>query len=435
MAVSTFNRLFPAQAPSWSARVWSGTFWMVLANVASRGLLMAAMMLTARLLGKADYGELGMVQSTLAMFETVAMLGMGLTATRHIAEYRRKDPAKIARIVALTQFATLSAGCLLGLAIYGAAPWLAGSVLGVPRLCEPLRVSAAILALNALAGGYGGILAGFEAYKAMAAINTLAGAVTLPLVVGGAAGFGVMGALLGLFGVSLANVLMSMAAVRRRLRRERVAPTSRLTRAELRLLWSFSLPAMLAGITIAPVNWAGAALLVRQAGYAQMGLYSAANQWFSILLFLPGVLTVVFLPLLAGHGNGREAGSLSQLLKAGVKTAFCAAAPPAVLVAALGPWIMRWYGAEYAEAYPLLGVVALTATLAATQNMLSNALAVADRMWVNFLANLLWGTTSLAVAYTLLQAGHAAMALCLAACAAYLVKLLFTVALVARRIS
>lgn len=415
------------------ARILSGALWVVLANVASRGMLMAAMMLTARLLGKAGFGELGIIQGTIAMFESVAVLGMGLTATKHIAQYRKQDRAKVGRVIALTQATTLVAGFAIGLTIYGIAPWLAGAILGAPGLCEPLRIGAGILMLNAVAGGYSGILAGFESFRGMAAANTLTGAITLPLVVGGAAGFGITGALLGLLGVSACNVLLNMILVRRRMRAGKIDGIFRVTRAEWRLLWSFGLPAMGMGIAVAPVNWAVSALLANHDGYSQVGLYSAANQWFSILLFLPGVFTTVFLPLLAGHGGDEDKRNLSKTVGAGIKATLIASVPMAMLAIAAGPWIMDWYGGEYSEAYPLLVVIAITAAVAATQNMLGNALAVIDRMWANFHLNLLWGLVNLATAYVLLEAGYQALALCLAALAAYLVKLLFTAGLVARR--
>ena len=100
-------------------------------------------------------------------------------------------------------------------------------------------------------------------------------------------------------------------------------------------------------------------------------------------------------------------------------------------VAVASPWVMALYGADYAPASPLLVVVAATAAVAATQNMLGNALAVLDRMWLNLLANLAWAVTNLLAAWWLLGRGQAALALCFAALAAYAVKLAITLAAIA----
>jgi hypothetical protein len=60
----------------------------------SRLLALAAALLVARLLGKASYGELGIVQSTIVMFGTLAGFGMGTTAAKFVAEFRHSDPVR-----------------------------------------------------------------------------------------------------------------------------------------------------------------------------------------------------------------------------------------------------------------------------------------------------------------------------------------------------
>lgn len=407
---------------------------MALAHIAARGMLMVAMMLTARLLDKAAYGQLGLIQGTLMMFQVAAALGMGITATKYVAEYREKDKSKVARIVALTQTTTLITGMIVGMSVYVLAPWLSRSLLGVPELELAMQIGAANLALNVISGGYAAILAGFEAFRWIATVNAFVGVVTVPLVAGGAALDGVYGAMVGLLVVSLWNTLVSMLIVQRKLTKESIPSSSRITRAEIQLLWSFSLPAVGASLTFAPVNWAVAYLLVIYAGYGEMGLFNAANQWFSILLFLPGIFASVCLPIFAGKSQSEEAKSLAKTLGAGVLVTIGVTVPMVFLVVLLSPFIMGLYGPYYVEASQLLRVIALTAGVAATQNMLSNALAAANRMWANFGANLLWGVTNLLSAYLLLEAGQAAMALCLAALIAFTVKLVFTASVLSRTI-
>lgn len=419
-----------AKNGSLSARILSGAFWVSVSNVASRGLLMLSMLLTARILGTAHYGELGIIQSSVALFEAVAALGMGVTATRHIAEYRKHDRAKIGTIVTLTQLANLGAGLAIGLLMCLLAPWLAQAVLGLPHLSGLLRISALVLLMNTLAGGYNGILAGFEAYRDMAAANAVTGALSLPLIVGGAYFQGVEGAVAGLAASATVNTVMGRFLVWQTLRREHIETHHLIGAKEWQLLWSFSLPAMLAGIMIAPVNWATSALLINQSGAAEMGLYAAANQWFSVLLFLPGVFTSVYLPIFSSHA----ATGLLKIVRTGVKTTLYACVPLAAAVFVSSPYIMRLYGQDYAEAYPLLMVVALTSAVAATQNMLSNALAVINRMWLHFASNLLWALVNLGLAHVLLKAGYAALALCVAALLAYFAKLAFTFAIVAKKL-
>ena len=61
-------------------------FWTFAGTVISRGLMFVATVAVARILGKTAYGELGMIQSTVGMFSVFAGFGLGLTATKYVAE-------------------------------------------------------------------------------------------------------------------------------------------------------------------------------------------------------------------------------------------------------------------------------------------------------------------------------------------------------------
>jgi len=80
-------------------RLAKGVFWSMASAVISRGLMLAASVLVARMLGKTGFGELGMIRSTVGMFGVFAGFGLGLTATKHVAEFRSSDPARAGRII------------------------------------------------------------------------------------------------------------------------------------------------------------------------------------------------------------------------------------------------------------------------------------------------------------------------------------------------
>src|SRR5262245_26613534 len=100
-------------APSVAARVVRGSLWSLAGALLSRVLALVSAMLVARLLGKSIYGELGLIQSTIGMFGTLAAFGMGATATKYIAEFRNKDPQRAGRIIALSSAVSWSTGIIL----------------------------------------------------------------------------------------------------------------------------------------------------------------------------------------------------------------------------------------------------------------------------------------------------------------------------------
>lgn len=68
-----------------------GNFWNVFGSVGSKILMMLASLLTARILGADRNGEFAMINSTVGMFSTFAVLGLGTTAMRFVVEFKESN--------------------------------------------------------------------------------------------------------------------------------------------------------------------------------------------------------------------------------------------------------------------------------------------------------------------------------------------------------
>src|SRR5690242_3808036 len=89
-------------ASTWAAESLRGRFargivWSLLGAVMAQGSSLVASVITARLLGPGTFGQYGMIQSTVVMLGIFAGLGLGLTSTKYVAEFRTQDPARAAR--------------------------------------------------------------------------------------------------------------------------------------------------------------------------------------------------------------------------------------------------------------------------------------------------------------------------------------------------
>lgn len=114
-------------------RLARGTFWSMAGAVISRGLILCATIVVVRILGKTVFGELGMIRSTVGMFGVFAGFGLGLTATKHVAEFRQSDPERAGRIIGLSGFSALGTGGVMALALFFFAPWLAEHTINAPH--------------------------------------------------------------------------------------------------------------------------------------------------------------------------------------------------------------------------------------------------------------------------------------------------------------
>ena len=107
-----------------AARLIRGSLWSVGGSLVSRILALLVTVLVARMLGKATYGQLGIVQTTIGMFGSLASFGMG-TAGSKFAEFRHTDPARAGGVIALSSLVSWTSGVSLVATLFVLASHLA----------------------------------------------------------------------------------------------------------------------------------------------------------------------------------------------------------------------------------------------------------------------------------------------------------------------
>jgi O-antigen/teichoic acid export membrane protein len=413
------------EASALGSRLARGVFWSVAGTVISRGSMLAASVLVARMLGRTGFGELGMIQSTVGMFGVFAGFGLGLTATKHVAELRSGDPVRTGKIIGLSGAVAAVTGGMMALALFLFAPWLAAHTINAPHLSGVLRIGGLILFINALNGAQTGALSGFEAFRTIAYVNFFVGLISFPVLVGGAYLGGLPGAVWAL-AISLGfNWLLNHIAVRKEARRYGVPITIRKCGREWPVLWKFSLPAFFAAAVVGPVNWACGALLVNQPnGYGEMGIFNAANQWFSILLFLPGMVGGVVLPVLSDQLGRNDTAQSQKTLLLAIKMNLLLVTPLVVVAIIASPSIMNLYGEGFGEGWPTLVVVLLTAGLLAAQAPVGQIITASGRMWLGFLMNSGWALVFILGTIFLLD--HGSLGLAAARAGGYVIHAVWT---------
>ncbi len=156
-----------------------------------------------------------MIQSTVGMLGIFAGLGLGLTATKYVAELRSRDPERAGRIIALGCAVAIVSGGLLALGLLAYAPFLAAKTLNAPALADELRIASVLLFFNAFNGAQTGALAGFEAFRAIARINLARGLVTFPITVALVLLWRLPGAIWALAVTAAVTCLLSQLSLRR----------------------------------------------------------------------------------------------------------------------------------------------------------------------------------------------------------------------------
>jgi len=412
-----FNRL--ENSPN-GIRLARGVFWLTIGTVISRGLMLVAMILVARIIGKTSYGELGIIRTTVSMFGVFAGFGLGITATKYVAEFHQKDPRRAGRIIGLSEIVAIITGVLMALTLFFFASWLAENTINAPHLANVLRIGSLILFISALTGAQTGALSGFEAFKIIAYVNFFVGLISFPILVCGAYFGGLTGAVWALVINLGINWFFNHLALQKEARRKNVPLSFKKCNVEINVLWKFSLPALLAGSTVGPVNWICSAILVNQPkGYDEMGIYSAANQWFYLLLFMPSILGQVLLPVLSERLGQKDTKQSQKTMIFAIKANLLMILPFIILASIISPYIMNLYGKGFREGWPTLIVVLFTTGLVAVNEPVGKIIAASGKMWIGFVMNFGWAI--MFVVSTLLLAYLGSMGIAFSRAIAYFI--------------
>ena len=418
-------------AGSLGRRLMRGAFWNLAGAGAARALRLPVPIVLARFMGPAAYGEFGIVSASIDMCGVFAGLGLGLTATKYVAELRLKDPARAGRMIAVTTVVAMVCGAAVATVLLAAAPWLAAGLLAAPQLTFPLRIGALALFFSAMSGAQAGALYGFEAFRVTAVLQAVVGVLDLPFMLGGYFLGGLNGVLGGMAASRATYWLLTMFALRAEALRHGIPHLFTDWKRELPVVWQFSIPAALVGIMVIPVNWICSALLVNQPhGYAEMGAYNAANQWFGILIFIPSGLDAGLLPVLSERMGARDGKTSGRILKTLFLINGAILVPCGLVMSLLSPWIMRIYGAGYRDAWPTLIAVLWTAAILGIINPIGDIIAASGRMWMGLLMNAGWAAVF--IVSTLLLVHRGSLGLASSRLIAYAIHATWTLAFAAR---
>ena len=403
-------------------RIFHHSFWILTGNILSKLSLLVATILVTQHLGKHEYGEFGIIKSTILMFAMFAGMELGITATKYISQYRFTDKQKVERIVGLSTFFALIISIIIGISVYFYAQEIA-MMIKAPQIITEIRISAFILFFSSLNGIQSGILAGLENFKQLSINNAVAGVVSSIAMV-------VASRYLGLQAVVVAfglNYLFLFILNFRTLNREfykifSISIFKKDNFKESQVLWKFSFPAIFAGIMVGPVTWLCNYFLIQEHnGFEQMADFDIAHQWRSTILFIPTALAQIALPLLSQSVDRKS--DYKHIFNKNIKLNFFIAFGIVTILILISPVIIRLYSDNYQDALVPLIIMFVTTGFIAVNNVVGQAIASQGKMWLGLLVNFIWagtligtcmlfvshlklGATGLAVAYLLSYVVH-----------------------------
>ena len=403
-----------------SGRMARGSFWLLSGTIVSRGIMLICSIVIAHFIGKSQFGELGIIQSTINMFFVFGGFGLGLTTTKYVAEFRNKNPEKAGNIIAATNLTAGLLGLLFTITFILLAPLIATKAINAPYLVNKIRLGSIMLFFCWLNGAQTGTLAGFEDFKSIAKINIWTGIIFLPLQIICTYIWGLSGAIIGLGLFYMSQWIFNFFFIKKTTSRFNVKIKISRRLKDFSYLFSFSLPAIMAGMIVGPVTWYCNTMMVNRInGFGEMAIYNAALQWQNIVLFIPTAVSQISLPLFSHSKDDK--GKFIKLIKYNVLLNLIIGLAFAVIIAICSKLIMYGYGKNFIDGSIVLVILSFTAVLISVNGVIGQVIAGIGKMWVGFILNLIWASAFVYFSYILLNKGYGALGLSYAMLFSYLI--------------
>lgn len=388
-------------------RMAYGVFWTFAGTCFAKFIVLVGGIICAHLLNKSEYGELGMVRSTINMFVVFGTAGLGVTATKYISEYKENNKEHIVSIYLITNGFAVIMGLVVTALVLIYSKDLAIHTLKAPQLETPIKVGAFLLFVTILNAVQNGTLAGFEDFKSIA-INTLIGSIVeTTCMLLGAYYWGVIGGLIGYGAGFITLFIVNYISIRRQFVKANCQILlDYVEKKDFSLLYKFSIPAAFSAILVAPVFWVGRSMLVRENGFSELAIYEVADQWKVIILFIPTAVCQIVLPILSSLGQ-TETNRFKKVLLLNIILNAVISLLIAFIVCLCSGFIMRTYGSEYTDVNTL-NILALSTVFTSISNVVGLAISSKAKMWYGFAFNLCWATSFIIITKYLLIKGYGA---------------------------
>lgn len=415
------------EAPGLGMRLQRALSWNLAGAACTSGCNFALTVIVARLLGREQFGQFGMVQSTAITLSGIAQLATGYTATKYVAEFRASDKPRAGRVIGLCSAVATATAALATLTLLFAGRWLATESLKAPQLSTDLMIASAFVCFATMNGYQSGVLAGLESYGAMARALVISSVANLAVAILGVLAAGLPGLLLGI-GVGAA---IQWAVFRQRLlvecRAKGIVVSYRDMGRERAIAFRFALPASISGLISMPAAWMANMFLARQAeGFSELALYSAAASLRSLILFLPLLLNRISMSLL-NHERGRQDESVYRrlfLMNLAMTAGLIVLGIGGVAVA--GPTLLTAFGKSFTAGYSVLIIVLAATAFEGIGQAPYQIIQSDERMWLSLGAIVLPRDITLVVAAYVLTPRFGAAGLATATAIASALSLIST---------
>jgi O-antigen/teichoic acid export membrane protein len=371
--------------------LFKDSFWALSGNIIGKGLALAASVCIARMLGKDIFGMYGLIRTTLLSMAVFSTFGLGYTATKFIAEYVKNQPNRVVAIIRNIMQITLVTAFIFAFLLFIFCKQIA-IYLEAPTLYNTIRYLAIIVIFNSITTTQIGMLAGFKKFKKVARINLINGVFMFVCSVALTYFWGLNGAVFALLLAQILNCFQNYLEVQKSVRQLNIAENDANYSIRKELI-TFSLPMALQEMLYSVLTWVTPFLLVKFSNFGEVGLYNAAQQWSSAILFIPGTLRNVILSHVSSDSDNHQ--QQIKTLHRMLLINFLATFIPFVIVSAFSGLIEKVYGNTFVSLRIVLNISVCTTIFSTMANVFKQYFMAINKVWITVWCRLGGGVLTL----------------------------------------
>ncbi len=404
----TFKNLMDTHLPddSLRGRMAKGTFWSLCGTLALQASALLTSILNARILDAGGFGEFNLLRSTILMFGVLAGSGLGVLATKYVAEYRNKEPEvagdRLSFLIRVAYFIGTFGTLVCALL---ASP-IAIVTMKSPSLVVPILIGSALLLLNAIYGIQIGTLCGLEAFRTVSRLMVFDAFFNLVFIPIGAFLWGVPGAIGGTVLASAAGFPMRQLAMVRGCQRNHIPLHYRKDTKHFFEMFQTIVPSLLLGIAFYPFEWLAKLFIVRHPhGFSQLGIFAAAYSFGTMIAFVPNQLMSTSQSLFGNLFGKKDTQSIREFAVFNVALSGGSALLVALVIGLGSNYLMGAFGRNFSNAGSVLAILSCANVFFALLIPYHRIAVTHNRLWAQTFFSAFAGLSLVTAAFFLVDKG------------------------------
>lgn len=365
--------------------VIKNVMWSTIAHFLYRGSFIISSIIFARNVNSELFASYSYFQITVSMLSAYASIGMGISASKFFAESNACSKVQT-KILSTIWILSVIGGCLISVIVLCIPnDWVNGG-LQLPNWV----ISLGILSVSLGVVPNNGVL-GLECY-AEYVIVSIVSACCLVFGVGVASFFESLHVALFAFILSsFVQAVGSTIIIMSRIKFKWKYMQSFFGKNELQKVFSFVGPMIGVSLLSSSGAWlVGRIILWGPSGEYGFALYAIGFQWFALVLFVPGMVTRVLLPIFIRASLENSSNLCSNLLKQGLLWTIFSAITISILGVSISPFLIKLYGINYNVNTWFIALFMIAAIPSAPANTLGNAIVAHNGQKVWLAITLIW---------------------------------------------